>query len=44
MYDRGTLKTEAKARLKDHPRLTKVCRAGWQVLKGCRRILKGGGR
>lgn len=44
MHDRGTLKAEAKERLRDHPRLTGVCRAGWQVLKRCRRFLKGGGR
>ena len=44
VHDRGTLKVEAKARLEKHPRLTKLCRAGWQVLKRCRRILKGGGR
>ena len=43
LHDRGTLKAEAKARLTSHPRLTKVCRAGWRVLRGCRRLLKGGG-
>lgn len=43
VHDRGTLKSEAKARLNGHPKLTKVCRAGWRVLKGCRRLLKGGG-
>ena len=41
-HDRGTLKAEAKQALAGHPRMTKVCRAGWQVLKRCRRLLKGG--
>ena len=43
VHDRGTLKAEAKVRLRDHPRLTKVCRAGWHVLKRCRRLVKGDG-
>jgi len=42
LHDRGTLKAEAKRRLEGHPRLTKVCRAGWQVLKRCRRLIRGG--
>lgn len=41
--DRGTLKAEARERLKEHPRMMKICRAGWRVLRCCRRILKGGG-
>ncbi len=43
LHDRGTLKQEAKVRLARHPGLMKVCRKGWHVLKGCRRLLKGGG-
>lgn len=43
VHDRGTLKTEAKTKLRDHPALTKVCRAGWHVLKRCRRLVKGDG-
>lgn len=42
MHDRGTLKAEAKVLLKERPGLTKVCRAIWHVLRGCRRLLKGG--
>ena len=42
VHDRGTLKAEAKKRLTKHPRLTRICRAGWHVLKHCRRLLKGG--
>lgn len=42
LHDRGTLKAEAKVRLADHPRLMKIGRAGWRVLKGMRRLLKGG--
>lgn len=43
VHDRGTLKAEAKQRLAGHPCLTRLCRAGWHVLKHCRRLLKGGG-
>lgn len=43
VHDRGTLKNEAKARLQGHPKLTAACRAGWRVLRTCRRLLKGGG-
>lgn len=43
VHDRGTLKAMAKTRLDGYPRLTKLCRAGWHVLKRCRRLLKGGG-
>lgn len=43
IHDRGTLKQEAKARLAGHPRLMGACRAGWHVLKRCRRLVKGGG-
>lgn len=43
-HDRGQLKTEAKAALKNHPRLMKLGRGVWRVLKACRRLLKGGGR
>jgi len=40
VHDRGTLKTAAKARLRTHPRLMAVSRAGWRVLRQCRRILR----
>ena len=42
VHDRGVLKAEAKVLLKEHPRLTKICRAIWRVLRSCRRLLKGG--
>ncbi len=42
LHDRGTLKAEAKASLAGHPRMTKFCRAGWHVLKRCRRLLRRG--
>jgi len=43
LHDRGTLKKEAKRRLKGHPVLMKLGRGVWQVLRGMRRLLKGGG-
>ena len=43
VHDRGTLKADARERLRGHPVLTRFCRAGWHVLKRGRRLLKGGG-
>lgn len=43
VHDRGTLKREAKERLANHPMLMKIGRAIWRLLRGCRRLLKGGG-
>ncbi|MGN0794267.1 MAG: glycosyltransferase [Aristaeellaceae bacterium] len=41
LHDRGALKAEAKYRLAGHPRLTRLCRSGWHVLRRCRRLLTG---
>lgn len=43
LHDRGTLKAEAKVRLVGHPKMMKICRAGWRFLRGCRKLLGRGG-